>query len=184
METVNSRYLGKRLGFKNTDFTRKCRIYCSNLDIEVDQYLVMKGMSVTFDLPIHIAVGVVENVRMHNPNRTRVLEELYSKLGARVTTQLPQRKEIVFITTLQQLLAELGVELIPQYPVNQYCLDGYIPSLNIMVEFDEYEHAYNKEQDELREFSIKLALPHGLRIVRIPEDTPLGTALGKVVALR
>lgn len=182
MQTINSKYLSDQLGFVNRDFTRKCKIYCNNLGIDITQYQRRIGTATTFDLPVNLAIGIVENVRMYKPNRTEVLQELYDMIGTKLATQLPQRKETVFIETLQQLLAELDVELIPQYPVNQYCLDGYIPSENVMVEFDEYEHAYNKEKDEMREFCIKLALPHGLKIVRIPEDMPLGSALGKVVA--
>lgn len=182
MDTVNSKQLAKRLGFQNTDFTRKCRIYAKNVDIDIEQYFNQIGCATTFDLPIDLAIGIVENVRMYKPNRANILKELYNKLGVTAVTQLPERKEKVFMDELRNLLTELGVELITQYPVGQYCLDGYIPDYNIMVEFDEAEHAYNKEADEMREFQIKLKLPHGLKIVRIHEDTPLGSALGKVVA--
>ena len=181
METINSKYLAERLDYKNTDFTRKCRIYCKNLDIDIEQYHRRIKAATTFDLPLDLAIGIVENARMYKNNKAAVLEELFSLYGTAVVTQLPKRKETVFMDELQNLLDELGIELVTQYPVAQYCLDGYIPSHNIMIEFDEYEHAYNKEADEMREFMVKLKLPHGLRIIRIHEDTPLGTGLGIVV---
>lgn len=181
MTTISSKELGARLGFKTTDFTRKCRIYCNNIDVDLDQYHRRVGSANTFDLPIQLAIGIVENVRMYKPNRAEILEELYNLAGVTVVTQLPDRKEKVFMDELGRLLKELNVELVTQYPVGQYCLDGYIPSCNIMIEFDEHEHIYNKEADELREFQIKLKLPHGLKIIRIHENTLLGTGLGMVV---
>lgn len=181
MNTVNSKYLAERLGYENNVFTRKCRIYCKNIDVDVDQYHRRIKQANTFDLPVDLAIGIVENARMHKDNRAEVLAELFGIRGEKVFTQLPERKEKVFIDELRNLLSELDVELIAQYPVGQYCLDGYIPSYNIMIEFDEAEHAYNKEADEMREFNIKLKLPHGLKIIRIHEDAPLGTSLGKIV---
>lgn len=181
MNTVNSKYLAERLGYENNVFTRKCRIYCKNIDVNLDQYYRKIKWANTFDLPIELAIGIVENARMYKENKAAVLEELFEMYGNRVITQLPERKEKVFMDELRNLLTELDVELIVQYPVGRYCLDGYIPSYNIMVEFDEAEHAYNKEADEMREFEIKLKLPHGLKIIRIHEDTPLGTGLGMVV---
>lgn len=181
MKTVNSKELAERLGYKNTDFTRKCRIYCKNIDVDVERYFRKEGTATTFDLPVELAIGIVENARMYKPNKSAVLEDLFEMYGNKVITQLPQRKETVFMEELHRMLGELGIELITQYPVNQYCLDGYIPSHNIMVEFDEQEHNYNKEQDAMREFNIKLKLPHGLKVVRIPEDAPIGTGLGMVM---
>jgi len=182
MQTVNSKDLAGLLDFRNTDFTRKCRIYCNNIDVDLDQYHNRQGNANTYDLPIKLAIGIVENVRMYKTNRAKVLQDLYDLLGTPLVTQLPQRKETIFVETLIQVLAELDIEVIPQYPVGAFCLDAYIPEFNVMIEFDEYEHKYNKEQDELREFQIKLSLPHGLQVVRIEEGMPIGTALGKVLA--
>ena len=182
MTTVSSKELGERMGFKTTDFTRKCRIYCKNIDVDLEQYHRKVGHANTFDLPVQLAIGIVENVRMYKPNRAEILEELYKLSGVAVVTQSPERKEKVFMDELRNLLTELGIELVTQYPVGQYCLDGYIPSHNIMIEFDEAEHAYNKEADEMREFQVRLKLPHGLEIVRIHEDTPLGSGLGMVLS--
>jgi very-short-patch-repair endonuclease len=70
------------------------------------------------------------------------------------------------------ILSELyeGIEIIPQYKVNQYKVDWYIPSLNIVVEYDEEQHSKQKQYDAKREKIIKKELNCSFIRVKIDEE--------------
>lgn len=184
--TVSTEYLGKALQFsEHKKFNVKCEIYCRNHDIDLEQYRRGGRGSMTYkriyDLPIPLAVGIVENVRMSNPNRAKVLEELYALLGGKVVTQHHARREIVFFDLLKDVLNELGIALIHQYSIlsNKYCLDGYIPSHKIAIEYDEFHHKDYQEQDKKREQEI---IDHlGCTVIRLKEEDSVGTNAGKVI---
>ena len=67
---------------------------------------------------------------------------------------------------LIEALKELGLEIIPQYRVNNYRIDFYIPKYNIAVEYDEEQH-YTKEnriKDNIRQAHIENKL--GAKFIR------------------
>lgn len=70
--------------------------------------------------------------------------------------------EKIALNTIEQVL---GVNLIRQYKVLNYRIDGYDPVNNIAYEIDEPEHQYKKEQDEIRQRRIENEL--GCKFVRI-----------------
>ena len=181
METVNSYKLGKKLGFSTTkDFSRKCRIYCSNANLDIETYRESGSISpVVYNLPLKLAIGIIENVRMTNPHRASVLAELYVLLGTPVITQLEVRKELAFCNELSDVLYELGLTLTTQKKVGMFQVDMYIPEKNIVIEYDEYHHKYYKDRDTKRQQYIEETL--GCHTVRIKEEDTLGTSLGKVV---
>lgn len=51
-----------------------------------------------------------------------------------------------------------GEEIIRQYRVKRYSIDGYIPKYNLCIEIDETEHLWKKEKDKIREDYIKKTL--------------------------
>ncbi|EHM8597980.1 Rha family transcriptional regulator [Escherichia coli] len=70
--------------------------------------------------------------------------------------------EKIALNTIEQVL---GINLIRQYRVLNYRIDGYDPVNNIAYEIDEPEHQYKKEQDEIRQRRIENEL--GCKFVRI-----------------
>jgi very-short-patch-repair endonuclease len=179
--TINSYDLGKKLKFSTTkDFSRKCRIYCNNLNIDIEEYREPYTYSpVVYNLPIKLAIGIVENVRMSNPNRAKVLDELYSISGQNIVTQLPQRKEISFVEQLSEALDVWGITYLKQHRVGSCQLDLYIPEHNIAVEFDEFHHDNYKSKDLSRERDVINSI--GCTFVRITETMSTGEGVATVL---
>ena len=76
------------------------------------------------------------------------------------------RFEVAFGDMLTEALNEIDLEVIPQYNVDGYRIDFYIPSLNIAVEYDE-EHHYNQinqSNDIMRQEYIESII--GARFIR------------------
>jgi len=182
---IQSDYLSEVLGFcEHTKFNRKCDIYCKNHSIDLTPYTIYKkgtgNPKKVYNLPLDLALGIVENIRMSNPNRGKVLQELYTLKGATVVTQCYIRPEVHLMQGLQQFLEALNFKFIPgHYVLGKYILDGYIPEFNIAVEVDEPFHQYKKEEDAHRMKEVTEQL--GCRFVRVPDDTPLPLLLASVV---
>lgn len=51
-----------------------------------------------------------------------------------------------------------GEEIIRQYRIKRYSVDGYIPKYNLCIEIDEPEHLWEKEKDKIREDYIRKTL--------------------------
>lgn len=64
-------------------------------------------------------------------------------------------------------LARLGIDFVPQYPIERYRADAFLPKHGVVVEFDDPGHNYEprKSHDEIRDtFMAKL----GYYTLRIP----------------
>lgn len=79
------------------------------------------------------------------------------------------RKEIEFIEQLEESLKAFDViDGIKQYPIFNYRIDFYIPSLNIAIEYDENGHNnYTYEQQEGRQKEIEDKLK--CRFIRVTD---------------
>jgi len=78
---------------------------------------------------------------------------------------LTSRKEIEFLQLLEGVLSPLGLTLERQYIVNGYRLDGYVPEMNIAVEYDERHHDLHQEKDYQRESDIQREI--GCKFIRV-----------------
>lgn len=72
------------------------------------------------------------------------------------------RDELVSLTTIEQLL---GITLERQYPCGPYRIDGYHRESNTSYEIDEPAHAYQEDEDKIRQQFIEQEL--GCTFVRI-----------------
>lgn len=183
MSTITNIKLQELLQLHNVGMiNRKCRIYCNNNNIEMEQYH-RKGCNSPklYDIPIDIAIAMTEGTRMNNPNRASTLKYLYGIKGEVVVCNSIERQEDYMLKVIKDYLKELELTLITQYTIGDYRLDGYIPERNIAIEIDEYHHKYYKDKDELRENIIKEI--SGCEILRIPEEESIGTALGKLATM-
>jgi len=67
------------------------------------------------------------------------------------------RPEVEFMNIIEPLLFTRGLTLERQYKVNGYKIDGFIPELNLALEYDEKGHKSKSQkiEDSNREFDIK-----------------------------
>lgn len=94
--------------------------------------------------------------------KLEILKETYM-----IPPSLPERKEVEFFEGLKEALSPIGIQVEEQYPVLNYRVDGYIESLNLAIEYDEFHHAFKKHEDELRQEEITNEL--GCKFIRLPE---------------
>jgi len=112
-------------------------------------------------------IQIVSKLSIHNINNIIVKE-------------YKSRDEIEFFKLLNPIINSLGYEIINQYKVLNYRLDGYIPDLNLAIEYDENNHdQYTYEKHEDRQAKIEHEL--GCEFVRVTDEYDYGVALGIVV---
>lgn len=92
-----------------------------------------------------------------NAQYKRVLFRIKNKSRVKIGLQ-----EEASLKTIEQLL---GVQLIRQFKVGEYRVDGYDPENNIVYEIDEPHHRFTKEKDSKRELFIVNYL--NCKVVRI-----------------
>lgn len=91
-----------------------------------------------------------------------------------------ERKEIEFFAELKEVLEPMNLTLNTQHRVLSYRLDGYIPSLNLAIEYDEEHHKHNTEKDNHRQTIIEKEL--GCDFVRLSELESNAKNIGKIMA--
>jgi Rha family phage regulatory protein len=91
-----------------------------------------------------------------------------------------ERKEIEFFAELGEALEPMNLTLNTQHRVLSYRLDGYIPSLNLAIEYDEEHHKHNTEKDKHRQTIIEKEL--GCDFVRLSELDSNAKNIGKIMA--
>lgn len=109
--------------------------------------------------------------KMIGEKHLRMLELITEVFGSEnsLSVYLPERKEISFLNKLEDALKPFSLKLIKQKVVcGKYRIDAVIESLNIAIEYDEYEHRYKLEDDILRQKEIEEYL--GYDFIRLKED--------------
>lgn len=91
-----------------------------------------------------------------------------------------ERKEIEFFDELKEVLEPMNLALNTQHRVLCYRLDGYIPSLNLAIEYDEEHHKHNTEKDKHRQAIIENEL--GCDFIRLSELDSNAKNIGKIMA--
>ena len=98
------------------------------------------------------------------------IDKIYKSLGGKkdINILAPNtRFEISFKNVLIEALKELSIYVEHQIYVNGYRLDFYIFGFNLVIEYDEYYHKYNKEKDKIREKEIKEKLGNDCKFLRL-----------------
>lgn len=89
------------------------------------------------------------------------------------------RKEDVLMDGLIRILKPMGYTLEIQKQDNNYRLDGYIPELDLVIEYDENGHNhYDLEKEHIRELYIKDNYSH---LIRLTDSIDLMTNIGKIM---
>lgn len=185
------RNLFKDLGFTYyPKFIQKCRKVAELTGTNMEDYrmynseLLAAGLSTKlkteYDVPIEFAIAIAEHTVITNPNRAAVLEQLYKENGMVVVTTALPRKEVRFIAELYAYLSTLDVEVETQKYMGIYRVDAYIPTCNLVIEYDENQHTHEKDKqnDAIREQYLYNKFK--CTILRIPESVMLGEGLAQV----
>ncbi len=88
------------------------------------------------------------------------------------------RFEYKYLNEIQDFLNLMNIEYIPQYPVDNYRIDLYIPKYNLAIEIDEEEHKYKKDYDLKRQSYIENQIH--CKFVRVNEGESCGCAIAKI----
>ena len=177
----------KALKYGNNNISTVISRFCPNvckLDIPHPQSPT-KTLKVNF-IPLPDLINLIQNSQVASLETKQELIDWLTSLGLIPDYIIPMpttvRDEILFMDTLEGILCGLGFfeKGIRQYPVLNYKIDYYIPSLNIAIEFDENSHcSYTYEQQEFRERLIEREL--GCRFIRVTDRNSIDYNIGFVL---
>ena len=149
---LSAKDLHKELGMKAAFSTWiKTSIERAYLD-EGKDYLVSKQESTGGRPGIDYILSVESAMRLIMfSNKTGKAIKLYKTLASVIETDViqitPTRKELLFEIDIKGALKEITT-IISQYPVLNYRVDFYLPEFNLVIEYDEKQHLYYKDDKE------------------------------------
>ena len=169
---------GMALGFetnsKGKAYPHKIRInkVLKNAEISTVEYDEQAFINIT---------GLKKMISMcHSKNKIRFINWLkennfvqYDEVFASTTS------EEIFMNNLEKIFSYMNLSIERQKIDNNYRLDGYIPEIDVVIEYDENGHAhYNSEKEYEREMYIKNKYSH---IVRVNDFSDVLDNVGIVV---
>lgn len=89
------------------------------------------------------------------------------------------RFEYKYLNEIQDFLNVMNIEYIPQYQVDNYKIDLYIPKFNLAIEIDEEEHKYKKDYDSKRQSYIENKIH--CKFVRVNEGESCGSMIARII---
>jgi len=167
-DLISAKELYLELGIKRK-FSNWIKQSIEHTLIEVDKdYVTIKMKStggrpsVDYLLTIESAMRLIIFCRKTKKG-IELYKELSNYIGRDVIQMQRTRKELLFEINIIDALAGI-TKIIPQYSVLNYKVDFYLPELNIVIEYDEKNHIYYKN-DKKRQTDIENYLQcHILRI--------------------
>lgn len=90
------------------------------------------------------------------------------------------RLQVEFFNNLLSHLNYFNVTLKTQYSIGRYRIDGFIPELNLAIEYDEKFHKYQHTSDIARELKIH-EINHRITFVRLNCEDTIPTNISKVI---
>lgn len=122
----------------------------------------------------------IQNSNKLDSNKKREIIKELKEQGLFKKLIVDSRKEVEFVSQLEQALQPFGVSGKCQYNVNGYRIDYYIPSMNVAIEYDENDHnGYAYEKQELRQQIIEEQL--GCKFIRVSDSKPHAYNVGLVI---
>jgi anti-repressor protein len=191
VNTISAKELHKKLEVKR-DFSTwiKDRIskyrFEENVDFMVislihqNDKLKTKGgdrKSKNYILTTSVAINIVRQMK-NNPLASKIYKFLVNLNGKEVIIKEQKRKEYQFKTSLFKFLKPYKTEIKTQFIIEGYRVDFYLPEYNLVIEFDEEFHQYQKIEDEIRENKIKDKL--NCSFIRIDEHGDIFEQLGLI----
>lgn len=89
------------------------------------------------------------------------------------------RFEYKYLNEIQDFLNVMKIKYIPQYKVNDYRIDLYIPKYNIAIEIDEEEHKYKRDNDLIRQKYIENQIH--CKFIRVNEGESCGSVIARII---
>ena len=149
---LSAKELHKELGIRKHFSTWiKTSIDRAYLD-EGKDYLVSKQESTGGRPGIDYILSIESAMRLIMfSNKTGKAIKLYKTLASVIETDViqitPTRKELLFEIDIKEAFKEITT-IISQYPVLNYRVDFYLPEFNLVIEYDEKQHLYYKNDKE------------------------------------
>ena len=122
-----------------------------------------------------IHYNILRNV---HTDRLKLVCEYFGKDYNQLVIINPISKEGEFGNRLLTVFENI-IEIIPQYYIDNYRIDFYIPKYKIVIEFDEQHHLFNIDKDKQREQKLKEKLK--CKLVRIDSNEKFEIALNKIM---
>lgn len=162
--------IAKALGYKkpNDAVNQHCRSMAKyKIPHPQNNNKIMKANIISEDDVINLIMNCKIKTDTYKTNLLSWL--INSKLINNKIVMVNNRKEIKYFEKLKNVFISLNLELSQQYHVLSYKLDGYIPKLNIAIEYDEKSHKYyTYKQQEDRQNQIEKEL--GCKFIRIIDN--------------
>lgn len=112
----------------------------------------------------------------------KALQEAYEIVGGKYATVYEKvRPEDHFMKQLREVLEELDIELEREFGILNYNVDGYIPDLNIVIEYDDPYHNGNKQTKRDQERQAKITKKTGCTFVRLLSEDTNAKNIGLVI---
>lgn len=115
---------------------------------------------------------------------TKSQRKRMSFVGIKKTLK-PEVKSTSLEKFYYMMLAELGVDYIPQFPLGGRFYDAYLPDYNILFEFDgtfwhplddkDAKYGFQKKSMRVDVEKNQIATKKGYKIIRIREESPITT---------
>jgi very-short-patch-repair endonuclease len=135
-------------------------------------------MRKAYQLTLDEAITLASNFRVNTKNRGEFLKVLNELRGDKVVVQGVERREIEIMRVVQDMLNELNIKSQREYRILDYRVDLIIPEKGLVIEFDEYHHAYNQDADKIRQNEIESL---GFKFIRLKEGESIGVMVAKIV---
>jgi len=128
-------------------------------------------------------LGVYHIISKSRKKSIREKEKLLKKFNINDTLILQSYHEIEFFSLLKDVLTALNITINTQYKIKglPYILDCYIPTYNLVIEYDEYHHKkhFNNFYDLDRDLEIQTKL--NCKILRLDYRDSNGFNIGLVI---
>lgn len=161
---VDSREIAEKFG---KDHDKVCRAIGNMIkknpefidDFILSYYISSRGRTYKYYLLTNKAVGILTNKFKYNIRSARF--------------------EYKYLNEIKDFLDGMNIDYIPQYLVDNYRIDLYIPKYNLAIEIDEEEHKYKKEYDSKRQSYIENKIH--CKFMRVNEGESCGSVIARLV---
>lgn len=161
---VNSREIAEKFGKDHDKVCRTIRNIIKKNPEVIDEfilsyYISSRGRTYKYYLLTNNAVDILSNKFKYNIRSARF--------------------EYKYINEIQDFLNLMNIEYIPQYPVDNYRIDLYIPKFKLAIEIDEEEHKYKRDYDLKRQSYIENQIHY--KFVRVNEGESCGSMMARII---
>lgn len=128
-------------------------------DFILSNYISSRGRTYKYYLLTNNAVDILDNKFKYNIRSARF--------------------EYKYLNEVEDFLNVMNIEYIPQYPVDNYKIDLFIPKNNLAIEIDEEDHKYKRDYDLIRQNYIENKIH--CKFVRVNEGESCGSMIARVI---